>query len=219
MNKHIVFILVFLFSVGVNADGVLGNVWVDGKRSDLNSITLQSINNGKLDVRITTSGGNVVSPPVVQPPIVEVPTNPTTCPRTNAQVMPEVKWGVSTNAERTRLSSETKSYPFTTSNKSLKGRFETAYTPSNPRTRSTWISECPGGPPLEQTFRGHPLCTVSSYEVTNLEWSEQPEQRICSLKQNTRYYFNVRNSDSWDSQKSNCDISTNCGFYIRNSTY
>ncbi len=160
----------------------------------------------------------LIPPP---PPVGEEPVDQACGPvPNNVTQMAEVQWGRSTSSTLYALSGEIKAFPFTSSSDGrLEGRFETAYTSSNPRTRSTWISQCPGGAPLAQEFRGHMVCQNAAYEVTNIGWSEPGSSRVCSLKPNTRYYFNVRSSDAWDAPQANCGSSTNCGFYMRNTTY
>ena len=140
---------------------------------------------------------------------------PRDCPLPDNDVVLISDWLVegTTNTGRYDLAGETKSFAFPTTNGTVTaGRLDTTYTSTNPRTRATWVSECPGGPPLNQVVWGTNLCTSTAYEVTTIRWSDTEAQFTCQLQPNTRYYFNVRSANAWDAPTGNCNAA-NCPFY------
>ena len=118
-----------------------------------------------------------------------------------------------TSTGRYDLGGETKSFAFNTTGGSVaSGRLETAPTLTNPRTRATWISQCPGGVPLDQVGSGINPCISTGYEVTSVRWSDTDALQTCRLQPNAHYYLNVRSATSWDAPEGNCNAA-NCPFY------
>ena len=201
---------------GIVHAGSVGTIVLNGnERFSLNYLTVKTDSEGKLEVRVSYGDGNNTEPEDGNN--TEPDTDLGNCgPRAgnvDETTLP------STSKVRYDLLDKTMAFPFTTSREGNRsGQFETVYTTTNPRTRSTWISKCAGGAPLTQTqlFTGAKLCESIGREATNVTWSEQGAWGACTLEASTRYYFNVRNADSWDASRSNCDAN-NCPFIFQSS--
>lgn len=77
----------------------------------------------------------------------------------------------------------------------LRGRIDTGYTSTNPRTRRTWIAKCPGGSPVDE------YAESSEYEVTSIHFVNDGSLREPSsgmrfsslLTPGKWYYLHVQN--------------------------
>lgn len=103
-------------------------------------------------------------------------------------------------------------YPFTTtSNPEYSGQLSVIYFSNSGRViKDFWFSECPGGSPVIASSSG--ICEKTSQQA-DLYWQQsQIDAYRCTLKENHRYFFNIRNVPG------SCTVSSGCGSKVQHIT-
>lgn len=127
-------------------------------------------------------------------------------------------WTQTTPSTTENLGSRTSAYGFRTTihGEPRWGQLATVVTSTTGSVRTLWISSSPGGEPLDISA-STPRCVDTGNESNDIRWAQYNRSRSCVLQPDTKYYFNVRNSQTWNGP-SECSVS-NCRFYLQNQVY
>ncbi len=193
---------------------------INGKTFTVNSVNVSTTASG---VTITTNpaidlGGGTTPPPTNPPPTNPPPTAPPPPATGSCGALPagvvvagNIDWTQPGGQIRHALSSETKSFRFTTTNNpAFEGQIAIGYTSQNPTIKTVWVSECPGTPVSSAEAR----CVTDGYETAIVRWAQHSNSRIaCQLQTNRTYFINVKNAAKGNPDTSTCP-SGNCSFYM-----
>lgn len=206
-----------LFTIGA-ADGVLAFAAApdfEAPGSAANSNTY-SVN---IDVSDNDAGGAKTATQAVTVNVTDdASDNLGNCsaPAANVALQPALNWTnpIVGSGGLLDLNNEIKSFPLTTTaNTSYNGNISVAAsTGNNGVERKVWLSECPGGAPLEVPRRSR--CERTGTSTTSLFWDQSSTQGYaCHIPINTTYYLNIQNIAPL-TNTGRCNLTDSCDVHV-----